>query len=556
MSVPMHILSRADQPDSQVTILQGIRDSVIATDLKGQILYWNEGAQSIFGYSAEEMLGQPAVKLHPEQGPQQLAATLQKVSQGEACNEEWRGRRKDGSTVWVDLTMTAMRNVEGDVIGFINVAKDITERKRVAEELQDSLQKLKNAYEQAKVYARELNGEIIERRQAQEALRHRAVQLEALRQVGLELTAELDINALLHSIVSRAIEMLRGVAGGFYLYRPEQDILEWAVAIGSNLAPTGAILRRGEGFAGKVWENGQPLIVDDYPQWSEKVAISSEFPYPNVVGVPIRWGKEFLGVLDIFAEASRTFLPADAELLTLFATQAAIAIHNARLFEAERSACEQLSNLASYLQAAREEERTRIAREIHDEFGQALTTLKMDLSWIAKRLSQSETALHQKTASMSQLIDATVQMVHRVATELRPGILDDLGLAAAIEWQTQEFAKRTGLDYELDLSPKDLVLDRELTTAIFRVFQETLTNIARHAEATRVSVTLKDEPDEWVLTVHDDGVGLTRKQVDSFKSLGLVGMRERVHPWGGAITFYGVPNQGTTVTLRMPKPKA
>lgn len=152
------------------------------------------------------------------------------------------------------------------------------------------------------------------------------------------------------------------------------------------------------------------------------------------------------------------------------------------LFEAEHAAREQLRNLASYLQTACEKERTLIAREIPDEFGQVLTALKMDLSWIAKRLSPTESALLQKTTSMSSLIDDTIKVVQRVATELRPGILDNLGLAAAIEWQTQQFAERTGLDCDLQLDCEKLELERDLSTALFRVFQETLTNIVLDIE--------------------------------------------------------------------------
>ena len=153
-----------------------------------------------------------------------------------------------------------------------------------------------------------------------------------------------------------------------------------------------------------------------------------------------------------------------------------------------------MHNLASYLQTAREEERTLIAREIHDEFGQVLTALKMDLSWLTKRLSQDKTNLQEKSVSMSELVDHAIQTVRRIATELRPGLLDDLGLVAALEWQAQEFSERTEIECELHLGEEDITLDRDLGTDIFRIFQEALTNIMRHADATmvKVSLTAKD----------------------------------------------------------------
>jgi GAF domain-containing protein len=194
---------------------------------------------------------------------------------------------------------------------------------------------------------RELETEIAERKRVEGALRQRTIQLEALREVGLELTAQLDLDTLLHFIASWAIELLGETKGGLYLYRPEQDVLEWTVAIGPDLAPTGTILHRGEGLSGRVWETGEPLIVSDYQHWEGKPALYEDYPWTAVLGVPVRWGEEFLGVLDVLADSPRTFSQADAELLGLLATQAAIAIQNARLFEREREQTEALEEAAA-----------------------------------------------------------------------------------------------------------------------------------------------------------------------------------------------------------------
>jgi diguanylate cyclase (GGDEF)-like protein/PAS domain S-box-containing protein len=172
-----------------------------------------------------------------------------------------------------------------------------------------------------------------DRKRAEEEIRQRTAQLDALRQVGLELTSQLHLDVLLRSIVSRAIELLGGTSGGLYLYRPEEDVLEWAVSIGPNMAPTGTVLHRDEGLSGRVWETGTPLIVDDYRSWEERAATYEGYPFRAVVGVPVRWSEEFLGVLNVLANPPRAFSPADVELLSLFAQQAAIAIENARLFE-------------------------------------------------------------------------------------------------------------------------------------------------------------------------------------------------------------------------------
>jgi len=211
---------------------------------------------------------------------------------------------------------------------------------------------------------------------------------------------------------------------------------------------------------------------------------------------------------------------------------------------------EQMRNLTTYLQRIGEIERTNIAREIHDELGQTLTVLKMDLSWLKKRLDQG--SLLNKTESMSQLINSTIQTVKKISTELRPGLLDDLGLAAAIEWQAEEFQKRTGIRCKISVEPRDITLDRDRNTAIFRIFQETLTNIARHSEASEVKVNLKQRDGRIELSVRDNGRGITEEELTNPKSFGLIGIRERVKIFDGDSMMKGIPGQGTTVTVRIP----
>ncbi len=174
----------------------------------------------------------------------------------------------------------------------------------------------------------------------------RTMQLEALRQVGLELTAELDLETLLHSIAQQAIRLVKGAEGGLYLYRPESNVLEWSVVVGAHMAQPGTLLYYGEGLCGKVWQSGQPLIVDDYPRWEGRAAAYENMPFAASIGVPVRWGDEFLGVLNVNAAFPHRFTAEDAQLLELLAAQAAVAIKNARLFEQERQQRELAETLA------------------------------------------------------------------------------------------------------------------------------------------------------------------------------------------------------------------
>lgn len=223
-----------------------------------------------------------------------------------------------------------------------------------------------------------------------------------------------------------------------------------------------------------------------------------------------------------------------------------------RAEEKLRRSLDQLRALTTYLQFVREEERTRIAREVHDELGQALTGLKLDMSWLASKVSRSTPAVQEKARTMVNHIDETIQTVRRIATELRPGILDSLGLVAALEWQANEFKSRSGIPCHVTSTVDDSRLSQQVATVFFRIYQEALTNIIRHAKATRVDVRLAEEDNALVLTVRDNGRGISEEEITNTRSIGLVGMRERAMLIGGETSLHGAPGRGTTLTLRVP----
>jgi two-component system, NarL family, sensor histidine kinase UhpB len=216
-----------------------------------------------------------------------------------------------------------------------------------------------------------------------------------------------------------------------------------------------------------------------------------------------------------------------------------------------RRSHEQLRHLAAHLQSVREEERAGVAREIHDELGQALTALKMDLSMVVDRLDDAD-AVRQLKEDMA-LIDTTVQTVKKICTELRPALLDHLGLGAAIEWQAGEFQKRSGIKCDVSLEPDDFSVDIDLSSALFRIFQEALTNVLRHARATRVEAMLCERDDNFVMMISDNGIGITKEQLSKANSFGLLGMRERVYAWKGDVFIEGTQNKGTTIKVIIPK---
>jgi PAS domain S-box-containing protein len=212
---------------------------------------------------------------------------------------------------------------------------------------------------------------------------------------------------------------------------------------------------------------------------------------------------------------------------------------------------QELRALAARLQRAREEERTSIAREIHDELGQALTGIKLDIAWMKRRLPR-EDDLTAQCQSMIERIDATLTTVRRIATELRPSVLDQLGLEAAIEWQGQEFSLRTGMLVDFEIAVGDKTIPEHMASSAFRILQESLTNVARHARASRVVIRLTVTDEVLTLEIADDGVGIEPRRLDGTASLGLVGMRERALACGGELCITGTPMLGTTVALRIP----
>jgi PAS domain S-box-containing protein len=214
----------------------------------------------------------------------------------------------------------------------------------------------------------------------------------------------------------------------------------------------------------------------------------------------------------------------------------------------------QIKQLVTHLQDIREQERTNMAREIHDELGQQLTGLKMYISWLNKKLMSEDADIKEKFNAAIELIEDTIKSVRKISMDLRPSMLDDLGLLAALEWQSNEFEKRSGIDTEFINQTGNREIPLRLKTGLFRIYQESLTNVARHADAKKIVSSLKFENNNLVLTITDDGRGFAFKNVESKKTLGLFGMKERTIEMGGKYEIISAPGKGTTVSVTVPVP--
>lgn len=251
-------------------------------------------------------------------------------------------------------------------------------------------------------------------------------------------------------------------------------------------------------------------------------------------------------------EAEGPFLAEERNLLNMLAEMLQIYFDRKWADEKIKQSYEETRLLASHIENIREEEKIKIAREIHDELGQQITGLKMDVSWIAKKLNGENELLYQKTKDVLALLDETVRSVRRIASELRPGMLDDLGLIAAIDWQSKEFEKRSGIKIIFDHPVKEFLTPTNISTGLFRIFQESLTNVARHASATEILVSIDKTLSEIILKINDNGKGFDVAHLSSKRTLGLLGMKERTMMMGGRCDIFSEPGKGTSVSVYVP----
>lgn len=301
----------------------------------------------------------------------------------------------------------------------------------------------------------------------------------------------------------------------------------------------------------KAFRKGESCRVDQEVFWrADGTSFPVEYSSYQIVD-----GGQVRGAVITFSDISKRRL-AEEQL------QRAKAELEQRVAERTRelsAALKQVRQLSAHAHSVREDERTRIAREIHDELGSLLVALKLDVNWMARRVEDRETVA-RKCQAMDRLIEAAVDNVGRIITDLRPSILDHQGLIAALEWQVQEFSEATELPCEVgfDIAPEAFAPDGAKATAAFRIFQEMLSNVARHARATRVRIAVRLTPAELAMEVEDDGVGAAREALEAATAYGVMGMRERALHFGGALSIAGARlapasgMPGTLVCLRLP----
>lgn len=389
--------------------------------------------------------------------------------------------------------------------------------------------------------------------------------INSLLSISKRLNASLELPELLDTMVREALELADVESGLVAVRQGEAYVAQGYV---KNADKHEAELRLGaeDEFAERLQRVKRPFTVPVAElHWGPRPR-SKELDIQTATYAPIldREG-ELLGFFELHDMNNEEDLSRhDQERLEGLSQIASIALQNGLAYEQLRQAQERLRSsearlrqFSQHLEEVQERERARISREIHDELGQALTGLKMDTVWLRNQLQRIASdapveRLEKKTSGMAELIDSTIQVVRDIATELRPSVLDDLGLIAAIEWQVGEFTRRTDIQCSLTTNVEQLDVDPRVASGAFRILQEALTNAARHSQASQVRVRLKDRGEEIQLQVEDNGVGMEEFDLQESQSLGIMGMWERAHLLNGNLQVETEPGKGTKLTIRLP----
>ncbi len=592
-------------------IINAVKDcAIFMLDDDGRIASWNPGAHAINGYAADEVLGKPISILYPADRDQSMTEELAVAVRRGWFEEECWHVRKDGSRYCADDMISAIRAENGRLEGFSVVTRDATQRIELREQTErsrdfyfalfsdfpnlvwrsdnsgacDYLNKAWLDYT-----GRERDGELGDGWQdgihPEDRQRWRDAYWTAFAARGpFEVEYRLRrSNGEYGSIicVGRPYHDMKGDFCGYLCScydNSARRAIEGALreseqryeGMTSNVPGMVFQLERDQGnrLSFAYVSHGCEALTG-LPEATVRADASA---FVNLVPADER--PHFMATLDASAAHLSTWNWSGRLRATHEATERWINIRarprtgdhgevlwdglvyddtQARLAqrELERSR-EELRSLSRHLQTVREEEKARIAREVHDELGSTLTALRMDLDWMATRLPPDMAPLREKRSAMVKLVEAAVAATRKIVTDLRPSVLDDLGLAAAVRWQASEFQKHTGVAIEVEAADEDAPIQREVALALFRIFQETLTNVARHAKATHVWVDLTVSDDGYVLRVRDDGAGMSEKELIKATSHGVRGMRERAQQFGGEVTVSSEPGEGTTLVASVP----
>jgi PAS domain S-box-containing protein len=594
-SAAAHALAPSQSEKLFRNFAENTPDAVVRIDRKLRPLYVNPVVEKVTGLAASAFIGRTNRELGmPEENVALWGAKLRRVfATGQRRSFEFEYLSPEGARIYSTLLLPEL-DENGRVESVLSVARDITEEKRSEEAyrtlVENALQGFAIIQDGRIVYCNAalamLSGysrEELNRLSPSEMAavvhpidRPRVLAAMSDRLGGKRAPAVQEFRFIRKDGQVRSVETrsaITQVSGRPAIQVSYIDITE-SVDSRDALRESGLKLRSliEQSIQGIALIDGAGKIAE----WNHAMERMTELPAAEMVGRNAKELHRLLGVDDFSCGAESSPHEFEREITLASGKRELLLVHqfpiqlpdgclSAILVQeiTERKVAEEklkesqskLRNLAVHLLFAREEERKKVAQEIHDELGQVLTALKMDLRWLEKRLDPSQAHLLEKMRGMISLTDQTIQRVHRISSELRPRMLDDLGLTAAIEWLVADFSRRTGIQCKTAVHVTESRIGGNSATAMYRIVQEALTNISRHASASRVSVLLREVDERLEVLIRDDGIGISETQATASRSFGLIGIRERVQGLDGEVSIRGRTGKGTTVAISIPYPR-
>lgn len=520
----------------QKAILNNIPDQAWLKDCDSRYILINDAFMAACGLPEQAILNKTPLDVWPPVLGQEYVDTDRRViSLGERIRYEERRPGADGTPRWFDTIKTPIRNEQGEVIGTTGISRDITDRKQAEQELA----RLNQLYA-----VRSKTNQAIVRTSDRDRLFAKVCQI-AVQAGGLQLAWM----GMFGDDETSPVLPVACFSGDAHAKRQLMRQLD---------------IRTDHDFARLKDPSFRHFVCNSASatkRFVRHAQFAREIGFASFAAFPLAQGGKRVGLFVLYSSEAQFFTHDIVKLLAELSNDLSFALdfiaeaqHRHQAEQQLRESRTQLRDLAAYLQSVREEERTRIARELHDELGQSLTAIRIGLGIIETQGQTMPDEWLRNVHSLKKVADSTVESVQRIAADLRPFILDELGLSSAIDWLLESFAAHTRVAYELLLPAAPLDFGRETSTAVFRIIQEALTNVSRHSRATRVVVELKEMNQSISLKITDDGKGIDPAVDAREKSLGLIGMRERAYMLGGDLRIQSRPGAGTSVEVRIPRP--